>query len=87
MTEHDKFAYAKTMQNTLTQNHILKISHNIIQLNKSRPDVVEKNISQIRKKLAKAKLNTFQATIDKSKKLADLAAKAARVTRQAKVGA
>tara|TARA_R110000772_G_scaffold264003_2_gene384134 strand:+ start:723 stop:986 length:264 start_codon:yes stop_codon:yes gene_type:complete len=87
MTEQDNFAYAKTLQNTLTENHIRKIAHNIIQLNKSRPDVALENIKLLRQKIAKTKVNTFQVTIDKSKKLAELAAYAARLTRNNKVGA
>lgn len=89
MTEHfeqSRFAYAQTLKNTLTENHIRKIAHNIIQLNKSRPNVAQENIKIIRQKLAGKKINTFQVTVDKSKKLAELAAYAARVTGASKVG-
>lgn len=85
MTEHTEFAYAKTLQNTLTQTHILRIAHNIMQLNKSRPDVAQENIKNIRQKIAKNKLNVFQITRDKTDKLARLAAHAARIT-SSKVG-
>lgn len=81
-----EYAYAKTLQNTLTENHVRKIAHNIIELNKSRPDVAQENIKIIRQKIASKKLNTFQVTVDKSKKLAELAAYAARITRGNKVG-
>lgn len=90
MTEHfeqSRFAYAQTLQNTLTENHIRKIAHNIIELNKSRPNVAQENIKIIRQKIAGKKINTFQVTVDKSKKLAELAAHAARLTRSNKVGA
>jgi hypothetical protein len=77
---HSEYDYAKTLQNTLTENHIRKMAHNVIQLNKSRPAVVEENIKIIRQKIAVGKSNSFKVTIDKSKKLAELAAYASRLT-------
>jgi hypothetical protein len=77
---HSEYDYTKTLQNTLIENHIRRMAHNIIELNKSRPDVVEENIKIIRQKIAVGQSNSFKVTIDKSKKLAELAAYAARLT-------
>lgn len=88
MTEHfeqSRFAYAQTLKNTLTENHIRKIAHNIIQLNKSRPNVAQENIKIIRKKIAESKTNRFQVTVDKARKLAELSEYAAMIT-SSKVG-
>jgi hypothetical protein len=77
---YSEYDYAKILQNTLVENHIRRMAHNIIELNKSRPDVVEENIKIIRQKIAVGQLNSFKVTIDKSKKLAELAAYASRLT-------
>ncbi len=87
MTEQCKFAYAKTLQNTLTETHILRIAHNIMQLNKSLPNVAEEHIKNIRQNIARNKTNVFKITVNKADNLARLAAHAARITRENKVGA
>jgi len=80
-----EFSYAKALQDTLTENHIRKIAHNIMQFNKSRPDVAQENIRIIRKKIAEKQLNQFQVTVDKARKLAELSEYANMITSGNKV--
>lgn len=87
MTEQCKFAYAKTLQNTITETHILRIAHNIMQLNKSRPNIIKKNISEVRQKIAQKKLKQDLALFNKRPVLSEneLCLRNARLTN--KVGA
>lgn len=56
MSEQNEYSYAKTLQNTINQTMILRMAHNVMQSNKSKPDVVKRNILNIRTMINEAKL-------------------------------
>lgn len=80
-TEQDKFAYAKTLQNTLTQTNLMRLAHGVITANASSPETVKKNVSSIKKMLAAHRTNRFEKSLDKANQLARLAAHAALITK------
>lgn len=94
MSEQNDFSYAKALKNTLTENHIRKIADNILQLNKTLPDVSQSHIKEIRKNLARKRLSgglssdfawgKFAVTADKLAELNALTANVARITRKNK---
>ena len=70
MTEQtNQFDYARSLKNTLSQTAILRMAHNVMQQNTSRPEVVQEHISEIRKKLAEKKKSSFQNTRNSLAKL------------------
>jgi len=69
MTEQTEFSYAKTLQNTLEQNEIMRMAHGVIQANVSKPELVKSNIKSIREKLTSCKLPQLKTAKSKLQKL------------------
>jgi len=81
MTEQNKFAYAKTLQNTLSESNIRKLAHGVMAANKAEPETASKFLTQIREKINLSKTNRFQKTVDSAKRLSRLARYAALITK------
>lgn len=69
MTEQAKFSYAKTLQNTLEKNEIMRMAHGVIQANVSKPEVVQSHLSKIREMLANTKNSLKKAIKPKSSRV------------------
>ena len=80
MAEQDKFAYAKTLQNTLDENTIRETAYKIMLANQSTPTFVQSQLSTIRRRFAENKINSFTTTKRKVSELRELAKRAREIT-------
>jgi hypothetical protein len=84
-TNSDKFVYAKTLQNTLSETAIRKMAQNVMFTNQSTPTFVQSQLSSIRRRFAENKINSFTTTKRKVSDLRELAKRARLVTAQSVV--
>lgn len=77
--------YAQTLNNTISKNTLMRFAHGVMCANKSKPEVVQENISSIRAMINNAKqkmLPKTAAALERHEKAMIKAKQAIRVQQQ-----